>query len=358
MNNAPATALPNRYYTDPSVFIEEKEKIIYKTWQYVGHVSSIKNPGDYITVQIVDQSIIVLRDKDSQLRAFYNVCQHRAHELLEDRGNIQVIVCPYHTWTYQLSGELIRAPFADKVAHFDKSKICLMGIRLEDFHGFLFVNLDNNAATMDECYPRVRQELAEYLPDLLDLKPVLRISVEEACNWKVSVENYSECYHCATVHKSFTSGVIDAKSYNISLQGHCLRHTTRSKGNKQTYQVDESVPHAHDYSSWFLWPTFSFQVYPGNELNTYCWELVDHENVRVHRDWFSTHDEVSETTKQVAQLDRDTTVAEDILLVNSVQRGLKSKGYQPGPLVLNPEFGVNSEHTIHSIKQWVLEALD
>ena len=358
MSAEPVTALPNHFYTDPAVYEMEKDKLFYRTWQYVGHVSKLQNPGDYLTARIADQSILVSRGKEGELRAFYNVCKHRAHELLEGEGNASVIVCPYHTWTYQLSGELIRAPHAEKVPGFQKEKICLTSVRLEDFHGFLFVNLDDSALSMDELFPNVHEQLAEYLPDLPNLKPVLRVSVEEACNWKVSVENYSECYHCATVHRSFTSGVIDAKNYDIRAQGYCLRHTTKSKGEKQTYSFDVSVPHAHDYSSWFLWPMFSFQVYPGNELNTYHWELIDHENVCVHRDWYSTSDEASETTKQVAQLDRDTTVAEDIKLVNSVQRGLKSKGYQPGPLVINPGFGVNSEHTIKSIKEWVLEAME
>ncbi|MEM7208450.1 MAG: aromatic ring-hydroxylating dioxygenase subunit alpha [Pseudomonadota bacterium] len=351
------TALPNHYYTDPAIFEQEKEKLFYRTWQYAGHVSSLRNPGDYITTRIGDQSVFISRGKDNALRAFYNVCQHRAHELLEGQGNTSVIVCPYHTWAYQLSGELIRAPHADKVPGFDKGKVCLTPVRLENFHGFLFLNLDDSAPTMDELYPQVREQLAEYLPNLPDLKPVLRVSAEEACNWKVSIENYSECYHCAPVHQAFTSGVIDAKCYDIRPQGYCLRHQTVSKGDKQTYAFDASVPHANDYSSWFLWPMFSFQVYPGNELNTYLWEPVDHENVRVHRDWFSTSDEASETTKQVAELDRNTTVAEDILLVNSVQKGLKSKGYRPGPLVINPNFGVNSEHTIQSIKEWTLEAM-
>lgn len=358
MSTKLVTALPNRYYTDASIYQAEKEKIFYRTWQYVGHVSSVQNPGDYSTARVADQHVFISRDKDRNLRAFYNVCQHRAHELLQGQGNARVIVCPYHTWTYALSGELIRAPHSDKVRGFDKGAICLSGIRLENFHGFLFINLDGNAASMDEMFPGVREQLAEYMPDLERIKPVLRITADEACNWKVSVENYSECYHCANAHRSFTSGVIDANGYDIRAQGQCLRHSTRAVSDENlSYEYDASVAHANDYSAWFLWPTFSFQVYPGNELNTYIWEPLDHANVRVHRDWFSTGDRVSETTRKVAELDRDTTVAEDIALVNSVQRGLNSKGYQPGPLVINPEFGVHSEHTIETLKNWVLEAM-
>ena len=94
-----------------------------------------------------------------------------------------------------------------------------------------------------------------------------------------------------------------------------------------------------------------------HRTHSYTWEPLDHANVRVYKDWFSTGDRASETTRKVAELDRDTTVAKEFALVNSVQRGLNSKDYQPGPLVINPEFGMHSEHTVESLKNWVLETM-
>jgi phenylpropionate dioxygenase-like ring-hydroxylating dioxygenase large terminal subunit len=106
-----------------------------------------------------------------------------------------------------------------------------------------------------------------------------------------------------------------------------------------------------------LWPGFSFQVYPGNVLNTYLFRPRAVDKTTVYRGWYSTDDQVSPTLKQLAIQDRDTTVAEDLALVNSVQRGLNSRGYSAGPLVLNPGFGVNSEHSVAALQEWVLAAL-
>ena len=112
------------------------------------------------------------------------------------------------------------------------------------------------------------------------------------------------------------------------------------------------------YSSWFLWPMFSFQVYPGNMLNTYHWRAVDAGRVVVWRGWYSMDGAESEVVRQLAIQDRETTVAEDIGLVESVQRGLASRGYRPGPLVIDPGYGVNSEHSIAVLQNWMRQASD
>jgi len=278
---------------------------------------------------------------------------------LSGEGHVNLICCPYHAWTYSLDGRLQRAPHAETTPGFDPSGICLSEVRLEVFCGFVFVNLDSNARPMAEFYPNAEAELREYVPHIEALQPVFEVAVEEDCNWKVSVENYSECYHCRRVHPTFANGVIDPNSYNIMPQGHCLRHTTRSApGAKMTYEYDPALPHAEDYSSWFLWPGFSFQVYPGNLLNTYLFRPRAVDKTTVYRGWYSTDNQVSPTLKQLAIQDRDTTVAEDLALVNSVQRGLNSRGYTAGPLVLNPGFGVNSEHSVAALQEWVLAALE
>jgi phenylpropionate dioxygenase-like ring-hydroxylating dioxygenase large terminal subunit len=355
----PVRALDARYYTDPEVFEKEKERIFFRTWQYAAHVSQLATAGDYVAFEICGQGLVTLRGRDGALRSFYNVCQHRAHALLSGQGNTQSIVCPYHAWSYDLDGRLLRAPNSGRVPGFEPEGICLSEVRTEVFCGFVFVNLDPEARPMAEWFPGVEEELRSYVPDIDALRPVLWVPVEEACNWKVSVENYSECYHCALNHPTFARGVIDPASYNILPQGHCLRHTTRSANlEKMTYEIDAGAnAHATDYSSWFLWPAFSFQVYPGNLLNTYLWRATATAETLVYRGWHGTGDAPDETVASLAEQDRDTTVAEDVRLVNSVQRGLESRGYRPGPLVIDPAFGLNSEHSIRALHEWVLEAL-
>ncbi len=125
-----------------------------------------------------------------------------------------------------------------------------------------------------------------------------------------------------------------------------------------TYPVDlQSNTHAGDYSSWFFWPLFSFQVYPGNILNTYHWRVVEADKVVVWRGWYSLNGQEDKTARQLAIQDRNTTVAEDITLIESVQRGLSSRGYIPGPLVLDPKCGINSEHSVKILQQWMREGL-
>lgn len=361
--NAPLTrSLDARYYTDPAIFENEMNGLLSRTWQFACHASEIANVGDYFAFEIAGQSLFAIRGRDEVVRTFYNVCQHRAHEMVSGKGNTCVVVCPYQQWTYELTGGLRAGPNIKSVPGFQREEICLTEVRTEDFNGFIFVNLDEDAAPMDEWYPGVREEIRAYVPHVDALQPLEWVECPEKCNWKVSVENYSECYHCPSNHPTFAEGVVKPETYDIQPDqggGYVLRHVTECQSlDKMTYPVDLSVPHAGDYQSWFLWPMFSFQCYPGNVLNTYNWRADGVDTCTVWRGWFTEGGEESDVIRGLAVQDRETTVEEDIRLVESVQRGLKSKGYVPGPLVLDPGCGVMSEHSIAKLQQWMREAVD
>ena len=124
--------LPGRYYCDPEIFEQEKRRIFQHSWQYVGHVSMLPAPGSYIVREILDQSLFLLRDREGELRAFFNVCQHRAHRLLEGEGQLAAIVtCPYHGWAYDLAGALRSARGAEGLEGFDKKDFSLVPVRLD-----------------------------------------------------------------------------------------------------------------------------------------------------------------------------------------------------------------------------------
>jgi len=352
-------SLAARYYTDPHVFEVEKAGVLARTWQFAGHASQLENPGDYFAFEIADESLFCIKGRDGVIRTFYNVCQHRAHQLVSGEGSTRVVVCPYHAWTYELTGGLRAAPNTKSVDGFDKSKICLTEVRTEEFLGFIFVNLDADAKAMDDWFPNARAELESFVPQWAELKPLEWVEIPESCNWKVSIENYSECYHCSLNHPTFSTGVIKPETYDIQPQGYCLRHTTESGPlDQMTYDINSGFENNDKYSSWFLWPMFSFQVYPGNLLNTYHWRAIDAGHVVVWRGWYSIGGYDDETVRRMAQQDRATTVEEDIHLVESVQRGLKSRGYVPGPLVVDPKCGVNSEHSVMHLQRWMREAID
>ncbi len=352
-------SLDAKYYTDPDIFKAEQTGLLARTWQFAGHASQVENTGDYFAFEMAGESLFCLRDRDGQVRTYYNVCQHRAHQMVTGAGNTRVVVCPYHAWTYELTGQLRAGPNINVVEGFDKSKICLTEVRTEVFLGFIFVNLDNDAKPMDDWFPNARTELEEWLPQHGQLKPLEWVEIPENCNWKVSVENYSECYHCSLNHPTFAKGVVKPETYDIQPQGHCLRHTTECQNlSDMTYDINSGFEHQDEYSSWFLWPMFSFQVYPGNVLNTYHWRAIDVDHVVVWRGWYSIDGADDKIARQLAIQDRETTVEEDIHLVESVQRGLKSRGYRPGPLVIDPKCGVNSEHSVMHLQQWMREAVD
>lgn len=359
--SGPVHSLEARYYTDPAIFAKEREGLLARTWQYAGHESQVRNAGDYFAFEVAGESLFCIRGREGNLKAFYNVCQHRAHELVSGSGTTRVVVCPYHSWTYELSGDLRAGPNTKSVPGFDRKKICLTAVRVESFHGYLFINLDPNAASMDEWYPGVREELGEFVPNIATLEPLEWVEIPEHCNWKVSVENYSECYHCSLNHPTFATGVIKPETYDIQPmgKGYVLRHTTECQNiEAMTYPIDLSVPHAGEYRSFYLWPMFSFQVYPGNVLNTYHWRAHDVDNCSVWRGWFTPRGEDNDVVRRLAVQDRGTTVEEDIRLVESVAKGLKSRGYKPGPLVLDPACGLNSEHSVRTLQQWMREAVD
>ena len=352
----PVQGLPARYYKAPEVFGRARERLFQRTWLFACHSSRIAQPGDYFAFSVLDQDLFVIRGRDGALRCFFNVCRHRGHPLVEGEGRARVLVCPYHAWSYDLDGRLRGAPGTRGLAGFDAAGICLTEVKLEVFCGFVFVNLDPKALPLAEVFPGVEAAVRALCPDIEERIFAQEHAAREACNWLVAVENYNECYHCKVVHKTFASGVIDPQSYNIQAFGgaKCLHHTAKAQsGASAWYDTSGS-----DYGSFFLWPGFSLQLYPSGLVNTYHWQPLSPEETRVFRGWYSRDGVVDDGLQKVIDLDRDTTFAEDLALVRSVQRGLGSLGYRPGPLVINPQQGIDSEHSIAKLHEWLREAID
>jgi len=355
-SSVPVAGLDARYFTDLEIYRRVEENIYYKTWQFACHASQLQNPGDYFTLTLFEQDILVLRDRENNLRALYNVCQHRGHRLVEGSGNKKLLVCPYHRWTYELDGRLRAAPNSNSVAGFDSSNICVPALRIEEFLGFIFINLDNDCKSMDETYPGVKAAILGLCADIEQRAFAQEHTADEGCNWLTAVENYNECYHCKACHAEFAKGIIDPGSYSISPfgEGKVLHHSSRAtQSDSAWYDVSGS-----DYGSFFLWPSSAIQIYPGGVVNTYYWRPLAVDDVRVHRGWYSTDGMVDETLQKVIDFDRDTTFSEDLRLVKNVQRGLQSRGYRPGPLIVDAQGGIDNELSIQTLHQWLRDAVD
>ena len=354
------TTLQPAYYTNPEIFAQEKEKIFFRNWLYVGHQSQVAQNGDYFTRTVLEQNLFILRGRDGKLRGFYNVCPHRAHQLLmEESGSQKVIICPYHAWVFETDGSL-RAARGLETAGKEAKSLCISQFRVEVFCGFIFINFDSHAPAMAEVYPEAKRKIQQLVPDIEERAYAHHHSKTLHANWKIAVENYNECYHCPGVHSAFSSGVVSPATYRITPGTHTLFHTAQAPPpTKQAYAIDPSDEKMTQYASFYLWPTFSLQIYPGQVVNTFHWLPLGVEHTEVQRSWFFQSSQPTEEQWEIIELDRTTTFAEDLSIIDSVQQGLKNRGYRPGPLVLDPS-GVattSSENTVFVLKQWVLEAL-
>ena len=160
-----AYTLPASYYTSAAVYAAEKENIFAKSWICVGHRSEVAENNAYITREVIGESIIVVRGRDGVLRAFYNVCPHRGHQLLSGEGKAKnVITCPYHAWTFKLDGELAHARNCDNVANFDKENSSLVQLKVEEYAGFIFINMNPDAEPVESQLPGLQERMRQARP--------------------------------------------------------------------------------------------------------------------------------------------------------------------------------------------------
>ncbi len=357
-----SAALPGYLYSDPAVFAEEKRRLFHKSWQFVAHESELPNIGDYVCATIVDQSVFVLRGQDGAVRAFFNVCQHRAHELLTGRGNVRsVIVCPYHAWSYELDGSLRAARATRSLPDFDPQEYGLAPVRLERHLGFLFINLDPEAPSLATLAGEMFADMARELPWLgeLAVNPDESFIAEResllSANWKVMAENCLECYHCAPAHKAYAD-MIDVGHYELTRHGAWMKSAAPlRRGDSSAYRVGPDEPVQYN-AFWHLFPNIEFAVMPGSRsLSVFHFTPVDAERTRIH--WVALT-MPGETLPQdrLNYLGRVLWL-EDAAICESVHRGLKSLGYRRGRFVAGTDHASISEINVHAFQRRYAEAM-
>ncbi len=348
--------LKARVYLDPEVMRIEQQNIFATSWQYAGHTEKLAKPGDFIVAEIAGESIIVIREDADTINAFYNLCPHRSARLLHGEGCKKRFSCPYHAWTFNPRGELISAPNADHVPGFEISNYSLKPCRVEVQHGLVFVNLDDSATALAEQAPELLADLRRYVPNMPELTFVHRTEALLAANWKVGIENYAECYHCEMIHKSLASSVLDFDSYSIeTFQRSQKHHSGSQQGDARAYQFDDLE--ATEFVAWWLWPNFSFQSYPGGRAHLWKWTPVDVNHTRLTVDWYFPSKEMAQWETELIRHHAATTFREDQEIIASVQLGLGSRACEPGPLMIDDEKSVLSEHAVAAIQQLWRDAM-
>ena len=204
---APGYSLPADLYTRDDVFETDLEIIFHRHWIYVGIECDVPEPGDVSVVDIGRSSIVILRDDDGAVRAFYNVCQHRGARLLSSgKGTVGKLVCPYHQWTYELTGELIHAPHMGR--DFKAECHSLQSIDVRSVGGLLYVCLSEDPpGDIEDLAAAMEARLAPY--DLRSTKVAFETDLIEKGNWKLTIENNRECYHCSANHPELCVSFID-----------------------------------------------------------------------------------------------------------------------------------------------------
>jgi phenylpropionate dioxygenase-like ring-hydroxylating dioxygenase large terminal subunit len=336
---AQARAMPKSVYTSAEFLQQEQQHIFGKDWLCAGRAETLPNPGDYLTLTIAAEPVIVLRDRDGHIRAMSNVCRHRMSTLLQGRGHARSIVCPYHAWTYNLDGSLRGAAAMSQNEGFCKENIALPAIRCEVWQGWIMVTLNPDAPSPSVALQGIR-DLIPYL-DMSTYTETFREDFNWATNWKVLAENFMESYHLPMCHAGTIGGAskldemicpegTDAFNYHWILKNDtvplALAHPTNT-----TLQGDERR------KTWLIaiYPSLLITLTPG-----YFWYLSltpdgpGRVNVMfgggLSADWMADPDAAEHLAKVKALLD-DVNV-EDKGCTEKVYTGLLSEIGEPGPL--------------------------
>ena len=350
--------IPARFYTDHYIQEREKEDIFYNSWCYAGHISQLKTSGDYITTKVQDQNIFIIKAKSGELNAFYNVCLHRGHELLQGMGKANTIICPYHAWSYNLDGSLKVARNSQNVEDFKKCNFTLKSVKLEIFCGLIFVNLDPDSISLKKQSGDLEKEIRTYCPSVDELVFAQRDNFKINCNWKVMIDNFLECYHCHVAHHDFVD-LVDMDSYRTETKGIYsaqISDAPKSLNNKAFQFKKGDVDFG--YAGWFLWPNLTLWIYPG-EANLSVLQMNPNnvEGTIEYQDWFIPTETPSEQLKEAMDYQRNVLQPEDIALCESVQKGLKSKGYNQGRFMVDKGKTELSEHAVHHFQKMVMKAV-
>ena len=348
--------LPADWYTDPAVLRLERDRIFARTWQYVGRTEQVREPGDFFAARAGHVPVAVVRGETGDLNGFVNVCRHRGHEVLTGDGNRRTLQCPYHAWTYGLDGCLRNAPRSDHEPGFPKDELSLLPVLVDTWGPFVFVNPDTSAGPLSETLGDLPEIVAESGLDLSSLAFHAHSEWTLNANWKVGLENYLECYHCAVAHPGFSAVIdVDEESYGISTSGWVasqrapIRASALSgKRKKVAYKPVGEVTEAQYH---LVWPNLTINIDPGRaNLSLDAWLPDGPARTIGVSDQFFAPDVPADVRADMMAFAQQVG-REDDALVESVQRGLNSGMVRQGRLLLG------SEQLIHHFQRLVFQAL-
>ena len=334
-----ATTIPARWYRDPHLLELESAAVFARTWQPAGHAASVAQPGSYLAAEIAGEPVVVTRAKDGILRAFSNVCRHRASIIAGGHGTANALRCPYHAWTYGLDGRLLGCPEFEGVLDFEKSAVRLPEFRAETWGPYVFVNQDANAPSLADVLGAIPGEVAALGCPAGQLQFSERRDYTIACNWKVYVDNYLEGYHLPAAHPSLFRE-LDYANYRVDTHRYYSSQIAPIRppaGGVRQYESD-------GLSALYYWifPNFMLNVYPDNLSANIIVPLGPGKTLTIF-EWFSYP---GAALKPETIAFSDEIQQEDIAICESVQKGLHSRTYNTGRFSAKRENGVHHFHLL------------
>ncbi len=336
--------LPGWAYHDESYFKAEMERVIRPSWQIVCHSSDIPNSGDWHKLDLLGESIIVIRGDDGRIRSFANVCRHRGMQLVAGAaGCVKKLVCPYHAWVYELDGRLSGVPMKADYPSLETAEMRLFAVDCDIWNGFIFIRLKNGGGpSVAEMMDPATAEIAPYhLPELHPLSaPSTR---HREVNWKNVGDNYSDNLHIPVAHDGLTR--LFGKSYSISAHGWVDRMSGEIVDRPSTdfwerfYQTHlppvDHLPDSHQrrWLYWKLWPNMAFDFY-ADQIDFMHWVPTGPETCDLRVMTYALPDDRREMKLVRYANDRINSVVnrEDTSLIERVQAGMRSQFFSAGPL--------------------------
>ena len=295
-------SLPSRSYSDPDVYREEMTVIFARTWLYAGVRSALVRRGVRLVTEVCEREIVVTRGDDGSLRAF------------------------------------AERPVA-----------------VEDFCGLLFVNVDGGAAPLREQVAEAKAQIRAAAPRLETLHLAHRRTYELRANWKNVFDNYSECYHCPVAHRSFIECYSQLTTYAITVHPSHHHHSSAAKRDDASLAANEPSPKA--LGGWYLWPSLALEVYAADMVSLFVALPRGPEHTTLVIEWHCARQQPSPAQLEVIEFLHETVRSEDIAIVESVQRGLRSRSFDRGPLMVHTEDSSMSEHAVCDFQTKVRHAM-
>jgi glycine betaine catabolism A len=334
--------LPKAAYLDPEVLAWERRHV-FSGWVCVGRSEDVADPRSSAAYSLGDTGVLVTRDSQGRLHAFENACRHRGHELLPCGGSAQsrAVVCPYHAWTYEHDGSLRSAPRFPRDGSFDRSRYSLARMQVRDWHGWLFVDPTGSGGDFTDHIGELEQIIAPYDAESLVTAEVHEYDV--AANWKVIIENYQECYHCSMIHPELCRVSPPHSGDNLEKDGNWVGGWMALREGAETMSLDgrsrgmtmarlsEEEQHTVMYIA--VMPNLLISLHPDYVMTHQLTPLTP-DLTHIRCSWAFPRAAVDRPDFDPAYAVDfwDLTNRQDWSACESVQRGIKSPGFVPGPL--------------------------